>query len=100
MALLAADARGLVAAERGRRVAGAPGVDVDGAGAQQRGELVGLGDVAGPEAGREAVLGVVGAPATSSRSSNGWATRTGPKISSRAIFISSETPVNRVGSMK
>ena len=38
--------------------------------------------------------------ATSSRSSNGIATSTGPKISSRAIFMSSETFVNRVGLMK
>ncbi len=41
VAVLAADARGLEAAERRRGVDGAPRVDVDRAGAQHRGELVG-----------------------------------------------------------
>src|SRR5436190_9440618 len=47
-ALLAADAGGLVAAEGGRRVAPAPGVDVDVARLEHPRQLVGLGDVAGP----------------------------------------------------
>src|SRR5581483_11030295 len=59
-ALLAPDARGLVAAERRRRVAAAPGVDVDRAGLEHRRQPVGLRDVAGPEPGGEPVLGVVG----------------------------------------
>ena len=60
-AVLAADAGGLEAAERRGRVDRAPGVDVDRAGAQQRGEPVGVGDVARPDAGGEAVLAGVGA---------------------------------------
>jgi len=59
--VLAADARGLEAAERRRRVADAPRVDVDRPGAQQAGQAVGVGDVARPDAGGEPVLGVVGA---------------------------------------
>src|SRR5215216_1703388 len=57
--LLAADARCLVAAEWGGRVAAAPGVDVDVASLEHRGQLMGVGDVAGPQARGEAVLGVV-----------------------------------------
>src|SRR5207244_5827903 len=44
------------------RVRGAPGVHVDGSRAQERGQLVGVGDVPRPDAGGEAVLGGVGAP--------------------------------------
>ena len=90
VALLAADARRLVAAEGRRRVAGAPGVDVDGARLQQRGELVGAWRCRGSRRRRRGRTRCRWrARATSSRSSNGIATSTGPKISSRAIFMSS-----------
>ena len=50
MALLAADPRGLVAAERRRRVATAPGVDIDASRLEHRRELVGVRDVPRPQA--------------------------------------------------
>ena len=58
--MLAADARRLEAAERRRGVDETPRVDVDRPGAQQTGEPVGVGDVARPHAGGQAVLAVVG----------------------------------------
>src|SRR3981081_2480801 len=62
VAVLAADARGLEAAEGRRRVDEPPGVHVHRARTQHRGEAVGAGDVARPDTGCEAVLAVVGAP--------------------------------------
>src|ERR1700752_3923552 len=59
VALLTPNPRCLVAAEGRRRVAREPGVDVDVAGVEHRREPVGVGDVARPDARREAVLGVV-----------------------------------------
>ena len=56
MAVLATDAGGLEAAERRRRIDHSPGVDVDHAGPQHRGQAVGTGDITRPHSRGQAVL--------------------------------------------
>src|SRR6202044_2380019 len=60
VAHLAAPAGLLVPAERQRGVKDVVAVDPDRPGAELLGQRMGLGDVAGPDAGAEPVLGVVG----------------------------------------
>src|SRR6185437_5753845 len=60
MAHLAAPAGLLVSAERQCRVEHVVAVDPDGPGPELLGQSVGLGDVLSPDAGPEAVFGVVG----------------------------------------
>ena len=62
------------------------------------GDAVGGGHVAGPDGGGQAVVGVVGASDGLVLVVVGQDAETGPKISSRAMRMSSPTPVNTVGS--
>ncbi len=87
----AADAGHLVTAEGGGGVEDVVAVDPDGAGAEFVGDLVGFGDVFGPDGGGEAVEALVARSTTSSASENGRMLITGPKISSVAMGMSSLT---------
>ena len=89
-AALAAVAAHLVAAEGHRRIDGVIGVDPDRAGAEGFGDswcALATSRVNTPAA--RPIGRVVGAPTASSSVSKGSAEMTGPKISSRAIFMSS-----------
>ena len=96
---VAAEAALLISSEGAGRVEGVVAVDPDGAGFDLGGDAVGELDVARPDGGGKAVDGAV-------RDADGlvdvekrMALTTGPKISSRAIFISGRTSEKTVGLM-
>ena len=70
----------------------------DNAGVEFRGKPVHGPHIARPDGRGQAEIGIVGASHDASRSSNGVAQSTGPKISSRIAGISEVTSARIVGS--